>query len=288
MNSKVPLKASSERGGRKVSVWGVRSVYVHGVVYITKRDRNVRGERNDNCKAEKRRLCLATVGLPLASLLFCFVTAYIFQQDDIHETHCKVYNILPSISAITGVSPQRYLWRVSIALHIGPRLVIASVYHSYYYNILKSIEDVPLKIMGSRLLNLCYWLNIAEVAALSGVTYVSNRENYSVHEKIFIVFMISSLMYMLTAVRLGRLITPKAQSLQYKQALLVMSLVSTIGLIIFFLKHRLLCHDLAFSWFSLCEYVIAFANMGFHVTVVLDFPMEQLVVGHGLPATKTD
>jgi len=37
-----------------------------------------------------RRLCLATVGLPLVSLLFCFVTAYIFQQDDIHETHCRV------------------------------------------------------------------------------------------------------------------------------------------------------------------------------------------------------
>jgi hypothetical protein len=66
----------------------------------------------------------------------------------------------------------------------------------------------------------------------------------AVHEKIFIVFMISSLTYMLTAVRLGRLITPNARSLQYKQALFMMSLVSTIGLIIFFLKHRLLCHDL--------------------------------------------
>ncbi|KYN19965.1 Post-GPI attachment to proteins factor 2-like protein [Trachymyrmex cornetzi] len=245
-----------------------------------------------------RRLCLATVGLPLVSLLFCFITAYIFQQDDIHETHCRVYNILPSISAITGVSPQRYLWRISIALHIGPRLVIASVYHSYYYKILKNIEDVPLQITGSRLLNLCYWLNIAEIAALSGVTYISNRENYckhktrinisAVHEKIFIVFMISSLTYMLTAVRLGRLITPNAQSLQYKQVLFMTSLVSTIFLIIFFLKHRLLCHDLAFSWFSLCEYVIAFANMGFHITVVSDFPEEQLIVGHGLPAEKID
>lgn len=90
----------------------------------------------------------------------------------------KVYNILPSISAITGVSPQRYIWRISVALHIGPRLVIASVYHSYYHKILKNIEDVPIKITGSRLLNLCYWLNIAEVAALCGVTYISNRENY--------------------------------------------------------------------------------------------------------------
>ncbi|KAG7204935.1 hypothetical protein KM043_005324 [Ampulex compressa] len=235
-----------------------------------------------------RKLCLATVCLPLITLLICFITAYIFQQDDIHETHCRVYNILPSISAITGVSPQRYLWRISIALHIGPRLVIASVYHSYYCKILKAMENVSLKMMGCRLLNLCYWLNIAEVAALCGVTYISNKENYAVHEKIFIVFMISSLTYMLTAVRLGRLITPNAQSLQYKQALFVTSLVSTIGLIIFFLKHRLLCHDLAFSWFSLCEYLIASANMGFHVTVVLDFPKEQLVVGHGLPAIKTD
>ncbi|XP_043505782.1 post-GPI attachment to proteins factor 2-like [Polistes fuscatus] len=235
-----------------------------------------------------KKLCMFTVCLPLFSLLFCFVTAYIFQQDDIHETHCRVYNVLPSISAITGVSPQRYLWRISIALHIGPRLVIASVYHSYYYKILKSLEDVPSRIVGCRLLNLCYWLNIAEVAALSGVTYISNRENYPVHEKIFIVFMISSLTYMLTTVRLGRLVTPNAQSLQYKQALFVTSMISTVGLIIFFLKHRLLCHDLAFSWFSLCEYVIASANMGFHFTVILDFPKEQLVVGYGLPATKVD
>lgn len=56
--------------------------------------------------------------------------------------------------------------------------------------------------------------------------------------------MISSLTYMLTEVRLGRLVTPNAQSLQYKQALFITSLVSTVGLIIFFLKHRLLCHDL--------------------------------------------
>lgn len=235
-----------------------------------------------------RKLCMATVSLPLIALLVCFVTAYIFQQDDIHETHCRVYNIIPSISAITGVSPQRYLWRISIALHIGPRIAIAIVYRSYYHRILEAVEDLPKKILGFRLLNLCYWLNIAEVAALCGVTYISNRENYPVHEKIFIVFMFSSLAYMLAAVRLGRLITPNAKSLQYKQALFVISIISTVGLVIFFLKHRLLCHDMAFSWFSLCEYVIASANMGFHVTVILDFPKEHLVVGHGLPALKVD
>ncbi|CAD6227299.1 GSCOCG00006087001-RA-CDS [Cotesia congregata] len=289
-----------------------------------------------------RKLCIATACLPLVTLLICFVTAYIFQQDDIHETHCRVYNVLPSISAITGVSPQRYLWRVTIALHIGPRLVIATVYHSYYRKILTDLEDLPKKLIGCRLLNLCFWLNIIEIAALCGVTYISNRENYSTvyhsyyrkiltdledlpkkligcrllnlcfwlniieiaalcgvtyisnrenyyaHEKIFIMFMVSSLTYMLAAVKLGRLLTPNAQSLHYKQILFTTSIVSTIGLIIFFLKHRLLCHDLAFSWFSLCEYIIASANMGFHVTVIMDFPKEQLIVGYGLPATKVD
>lgn len=37
-----------------------------------------------------RKLCIATVSLPLVTLLICFVTAYIFQYDDIHETHCRV------------------------------------------------------------------------------------------------------------------------------------------------------------------------------------------------------
>jgi hypothetical protein len=39
----------------------------------------------------------------------------------------------------------------------------------------------------------------------------------------------------------------------------------------------------AFSWFSFCEYLIASANMAFHMTVVLDFPTEQLIVAQKFP-----
>jgi hypothetical protein len=39
----------------------------------------------------------------------------------------------------------------------------------------------------------------------------------------------------------------------------------------------------AFSWFSFCEYLIASANMAFHMTVVLDFPTEQLIVAQESP-----
>lgn len=37
-----------------------------------------------------KHLCLVTVSCPLLALIICFVTAYIFQADDIHETHCRV------------------------------------------------------------------------------------------------------------------------------------------------------------------------------------------------------
>ncbi|KAG8230100.1 hypothetical protein J437_LFUL007644 [Ladona fulva] len=232
-----------------------------------------------------RRLCLVTVSLPLFGLLFCFVTACIFQQDDIHETYCRVYNIIPSISSITGVSPQRYLWRICIAFHIGPRLIIASVYYTYYLSLLPAVIKSQ-HASYKKLMIICYWLNILEIASLCGVTYVSNRENYPVHEKIFIVFMIGSLSHMLATIKVFKMARQtmteeESRSYAIKKGLFITSIVSTMGLLVFFLKHRLLCHDLAFSWFSLCEYVIASANMAFHVTVVLDFPTEELMVGRG-------
>jgi len=89
----------------------------------------------------------------------------------------QVYNVIPSISAITGISPQRYLWRICVALHIGPRIVIAFVYNTYYLSRLPTIpKDDQAKY--KRLLRICYWLNVIEIASLLGVTYVSNRENY--------------------------------------------------------------------------------------------------------------
>ena len=97
----------------------------------------------------------------------------------------QVYNVIPSISAITGVSPQRYLWRVCVAFHIGPRIIIASMYHTYYQSLLSS-QSPGSALPGSRscrLLNVTYWLSLLEIAALCGVTYISNRENYRTYSK---------------------------------------------------------------------------------------------------------
>ncbi|XP_040174295.1 post-GPI attachment to proteins factor 2-like [Anopheles arabiensis] len=240
-----------------------------------------------------RDICVFTLVLPLGTLFVCFVSAYVFQPEEIHETHCRVYNIIPSISAITGVSPQRYLWRVSIALHIGPRFIIAFVYRNWYRAMVAGLNDPARVTKACRMINIVYWLNLVEISALCGVTYISNKENYPLHEKVFIIFMTTSLSYMLATLKLLKILQPdgpqtpnEESSLRYKQAFFALSIASTVGLILFFLKHRFLCQDLAFSWFALCEYIVASANMGFHCTTMLDFPTEHFLIAQNAKQYK--
>jgi hypothetical protein len=48
-------------------------------------------------------------------------------------------------------------------------------------------------------------------------------------------------------------------------------------------RNLTICFFAAFSWFSFCEYLIASANMAFHMTVILDFPTEHLIVAQKSP-----
>ena len=90
----------------------------------------------------------------------------------------QVYNVIPSISSITGISPQRYLWRVCIALHVGPRFLTSIVYHRFYLSMVPSLPASADSKSYIFHVWLAFALNLAEQAALIGVTYVSNRENY--------------------------------------------------------------------------------------------------------------
>ncbi|XP_037782706.1 LOW QUALITY PROTEIN: uncharacterized protein LOC119579048 [Penaeus monodon] len=201
----------------------------------------------------------------------------------------QVYNFLPSISAVTGVSPQRYLWRVAVALHISPRLLVAWVARAYY-NSLAAHVPAARRPAYLTLVAASFYLNLTELATLCGVTYISNKENYPVHEKLFTLFMLVSLVYMLCVIRVLRAVkeqlSPRLlRSFAQKKWLFGVKLTSTGGLLFFFWRHRVYCQPMAFSWFSLCEYVIATCNMLYHVSVALDFSEEHLIVGHIISST---
>lgn len=101
----------------------------------------------------------------------------IFQREEVNTTICDVYNFIPSISAITGISPQRYIWRIGVALHCSPRLLIASVYYTYYSGLAINLDQSD-RPRFKKWVDINYWLNLMENLSLIGVTYISNKENY--------------------------------------------------------------------------------------------------------------
>lgn len=238
-----------------------------------------------------RLLSLVLLSMPLVSMCICLITSVYMHSDHINNTICKVYNFLPSISAVTGVSPQRYLWRVCVALHISPRLLVAWVARSHYSSLAGQVPAIR-RPSYLTLVSAAFYLNLTELFTLCGVTYISNKENYPVHEKLFTLFMLCSLVYMLCVIRVVHAVrhtlNPSHQaSFYHKKILFATKLAATAGLLFFFWRHRVFCQPKAFSWFSLCEYVLATCNMLYHVSVALDFSEEYVIVGHVVKVTPT-
>ncbi|CAM1329673.1 Uncharacterised protein g10081 [Pycnogonum litorale] len=229
-----------------------------------------------------KHVALFCVGLPLVTLAMCFITAILFQGHLINDTRCKVYNFIPSISAVTGIFPQCYVWRITIALHCTPRFIMASMYKHLYCQH-SAIVSYHRKSIYDLLTKLTYWLHLTEILSLVGVTYISNKDNYPIHEKFFILFMFSSIAHMLASLLLSNMAnifmsSHKIHIYKMKCLFFIAVCVGTVGLLYYFYRHRFFCDELAFTWFSLFEYVICVSNMSFHGLIAWDFDEERFLV----------
>ncbi|XP_067663240.1 post-GPI attachment to proteins factor 2-like isoform X1 [Haliotis asinina] len=231
------------------------------------------------------KFAVVTVSLPAFALLFCFVTAFLFRFDDVNDTQCNVTNFIPSISAVTGITPQSYLWRICVALHSTPRFAVAVIYYNMYKN-LSNVVSKEYRGLFLKLIRLNYWLNFIENSTLVGVTYISNRDNYPIHEKLFVVFMTASLCYMLLNTIIFRWTRTSEKfsddeeiSYKLKKIMFALNFLSTMGLLYFFALHRLYCQPTAFSYFSLCEYIIGYTNMAYHISAYWDFKGMSFLAG---------
>jgi hypothetical protein len=62
------------------------------------------------------------------------------------------------------------VWRIAIAIHAGPRLLVARMYYRYYQGILYQWIHFMAAI--------ACWLNVIENVALIGLTFISSAENH--------------------------------------------------------------------------------------------------------------
>ncbi|XP_059147438.1 post-GPI attachment to proteins factor 2-like isoform X2 [Physella acuta] len=230
-------------------------------------------------------------GLPLFATLFCIIWSVIYDFEDSTATHCRVRNYLPSISAaIGGFTPQRYVWRISIALHATPRFLIAIAYYNFHTSILVGKHNECYKSVAA-FTSLCH---IIEVGALVGLTFISSTENHDLHETMFIIFMAGGLIYMLLTIILFRcrgfvkgafMTNEETASLWWKEKLFLLNISIFFLSVYIYFRHNWYCEPGVYTFFAAGEYGVVVTNILFHYTAALDFKISRLSL---LTASKTD
>ncbi|KAF6724838.1 Post-GPI attachment to proteins factor 2 [Oryzias melastigma] len=235
-------------------------------------------ERPLDIKVSFSACALGTVSLPLLGLIACVVISFIFHFEDATGTHCQVPNYLPSISAAISLSPECYIWRFCIGLHSAPRLMVAFTYFRFY----KIRFDTRFPESPLTCLNLAF--SISENIGLLLLTYVSSSETYFVHKEGFVLFIVSSIIYMLITCRLWKSIkkyslNPEdAKSHHWKVRLLLLNLCFYGFAGFFYWKHNVYCESGSYTFFALFEYLVVISNMAFHLTAMWDFKSREIAV----------
>ncbi|KAJ8256470.1 hypothetical protein COCON_G00186220 [Conger conger] len=212
-----------------------------------------------------------TLCLPFLGLISCIFISVFFHFEDATKTHCQVPNYLPSISASIGLTPERYIWRFCIGLHSAPRFLMAVAYFTFYHG----------RLTNNCLVELLSYLNLtcafSENIGLLLLTYVSSNETHSIHKKGFVVFTGSALIHMLITCLLWRAIKMYSMSHEllksywWKKRLCVSSVILCAAASGFYWKHNKFCEPGIYTLFALCEYLMVFCNMAFHLTAFWDF-----------------
>ena len=85
---------------------------------------------------------------------------------------------IPSLSAVTGLTPQRYVWQMCIAVYTAPKFAICLCYYKYYMD--HRTEHVAQKHRGRfrALTKLTFWLNCLEIFTFCFVNCIANVEDY--------------------------------------------------------------------------------------------------------------
>lgn len=162
---------------------------------------------------------------PLTGLLATLTLSIYYNFESVTYTHCGVANVIPSISACIGDhTPQRYIWRLCIALMVAQRSSDGFIYRAYFRerfvigrNSDRASDDEEKPAATSRLLErkdstkgsrgserrlppcrsferrnaLCNWLFQAEQVGLLLLTCVSSSENVIVHQLGFLIFLVA-------------------------------------------------------------------------------------------------
>jgi len=182
---------------------------------------------------------------------------------------------------------------MAIAFHCFPRFLIASLYHNQFKTSLSKLKyNSEMKyFILKQLIRLNTFFELCEVFGLILLSYISSKENYPLHEKAFILFMLSSTLRMITCLILFRHLLYKLwlnneineknkkfrfqTSYKWKMRLFCSAFIFSLLLVISYIRHTSKCSNnigqpsTAWSYFAACEYIICCLITAYHATVSL-------------------
>lgn len=233
---------------------------------------------------------------PLYALLICLAVSWFWNWESVTRTHCRNWQFWPSISSIIGnASPQKYIWRIFIALSVVQRFHDGVVYFKLYQQWIE-VPKFQLTRYDRAWLHLLQWVlaifHYVEQMALLTLTYVSSSENYQVHELSFIVFAVASTTHMVSMVLLdyrlnqirvahlgkaaspntpvGRRLAQLVLGFRFKLAAIVATFAALMLAAYFFVRHNAYCEDGMYSIFSLLEWLVVCLNVAFHMFMLFE------------------
>lgn len=190
------------------------------------------------------------------------------------KTHCRVPNVLPSISAvIADCQPQKFIWHLCFALDSVPRYLIAFLqlqrvlarqnvaYYDFYV-----------------LVQYCSSLfHILELTFLLVLSYVSSIEVSWMHQLSFVLFMIFSLLHMLITILIDYFwprtsltaINEKEKYLRQRRlSFFLINICSFFISLFFYFSHNASCGAYMYTGYCFFEYIVVLSNVLYHATVM--------------------
>ncbi|XP_077967387.1 acyltransferase PGAP2-like [Styela clava] len=208
------------------------------------------------------KLAFNTVLLPLIGLIFSILWSLCFDFNRTTATHCGVINYLPSISAAIDQPPSSVVWKICIALHSAPRLLIAVIH-----------EMKARKLGTSRCQSIKAFFNLSlntiEVFSLLILTMMSSTEYKLWHKIGFITYIASSVIYCCGSSICGT--GDRKESKKWKRILCIIYLLSLSSSMYFYYRHNTYCEDQVYTLFALLEYIVVISNIFFHYVASFDF-----------------
>lgn len=219
----------------------------------------------------------ATSATIWGALAFCLAYATAYHAAETTATHCRVPNVVPSISAVIGgVAPERYVWRLAVAAISTQRLLDGALARGLCAGVSPALGVAA----GTA--------NTLENLALWALTYVSSTESAAVHQGGFVVWVLCSLARMAAMVAAGARLSAAdpshARAHRARRACAACFAALLPAACLFFYDHNATCRPYAYSLFAACEWLLVAANVAFNHAVYVDaVPHTRFVLYVGEP-----